>query len=99
MLKNQMIEVKKIVSKYQFDFLNYLEVCVCEKYDMGIEIYVEQIWLYMNQMYYLFQVQVFVIGFDEFVGILRDDKYYISVREIMIRMVLKFQVEVESYIL
>lgn len=99
MPKNQMMEVKKTVSKYQPDFSNYPEVCVCEKYDMGTEIHVEQIWLHMNQMYYLPQVQVLAIGSDEFVGILRDDKYYISVREIMIRMVPKFQEEVESYIL
>lgn len=99
MPKNQMTEVKKTVSKYQPDFSNYPEVCVCEKYDMGTEIHVEQIWLHMNQMYYLPQVQVLAIGSDEFVGILRDDKYYISVREIMIRMVPKFQEEVESYIL
>ncbi|XP_062573556.1 uncharacterized protein LOC134235439 [Saccostrea cucullata] len=98
MPKTQMLAVKKAISMYWPDFSNYPEVCTCEKFDMGNEIHVEQIWLHMNQMYYLPQIQILAIGTDEFVGIVRDEKYYVSVGEIIMRLLPKLQREVESYI-
>lgn len=99
MPKNQMMEVKKTISTYWPDFSNYPEVCVCEKCDLGTEIHVDQIWLYMNQMYYLPQIHVLAIGCDELVGILREDKYFVSVREVIYRLIPKFQRDVENYLL
>lgn len=98
MPKRQMLQVKKHVSMYWPDFSNYPEVCGCDKIEMGSEIHIEQIWLHMQQMYYLPQIHILVIGCDEFVGILRGKKYYISVREVMIRLIPKFQKEVQSYL-
>ncbi|XP_061194334.1 uncharacterized protein LOC133202511 [Saccostrea echinata] len=99
MPKNQMLAVKKTISMYWPDFSNYPEVCTCDKLDMGNEIHVEQIWLHMNQMYYLPQIQILAIGTDEFIGIVRDEKNYVSVGEIMMRLLPKLQREVENYIL
>ncbi|XP_069140422.1 uncharacterized protein [Argopecten irradians] len=91
--------VKKSVSNYRPDFSSYPEFCRCVARPKGTDIPVEQIWLHHNQMYYLPQISIMVISYEEFVGFLRKDVWYVSVGEITHRLIPKCRNEVESYLI
>ncbi|XP_033757207.1 uncharacterized protein LOC117339624, partial [Pecten maximus] len=90
--------VKKSVSSFRPNFSSYPSTCKCKHKSKGTDIPVEQIWLHKNQMYYLPQINILVISYEEFVGFLRKDKWYVSVGEITHRLIPNFRNEVESYL-
>ncbi|OWF41467.1 uncharacterized protein LOC110462314 [Mizuhopecten yessoensis] len=90
--------VKKSVSNFRPNFSSYPTLCKCKHKEKGTDIPVEQIWLHKNQMYYLPQINILVISFEEYVGFLRQDKWYVSVGEITQRLIPNFRSEVESYL-
>ncbi|XP_060081744.1 uncharacterized protein LOC132561045 [Ylistrum balloti] len=90
--------LKKSVSSFSPDFSSYPQGCKCKDLAKGTDIPIEQIWLHKNQMYYLPQINILVISYEEFVGFRRKDKWYVSVGEITQRLIPNFRNEVESYL-